>query len=373
MSPVLHLIDSGGFYGAERVLLELLIELRHSAYPGILGCLSEPHAAEPELVRRARAGGVMVQVFPTRRRLDRNCAADIQNYVAANGITLIHCHGYKPNILCALFMDGRIPRISTAHGWAQGSGLKVSLYNWLDRLALKKIDGVVGVSEALVQQLHRTGVSPRQIRSIPNGIRLPVEGLRGQKASIRVAKGDLNTQVVLGAVGRLSPVKGYSYLLTAMQEVVRQHPCCRLIIAGDGPMKQELESLRDRLGLSQFVHFAGFIDDIEEFLVAIDVFVMPSLSEGLPMALLEAMACGKACIASEVGGIPEVLSNPDLGVLVPPAHPSAMAKAILSVIQDESRRVRMGEMAKREILERFSVERMAAQYLEFYGQIMQIA
>lgn len=369
MPPVLHLIDSGGFYGAERVLLELLIELRHSAYPGILGCLVEPYAAEPEIARRARARGVTVHLFPTRLGISRNSIACIRDHVDSQGIVLIHCHGYKPNILCALFMDGRIPRVSTAHGWAQGSGLKVSLYNWLDRLALKKMDGVVGVSEALVQQLRRAGVSSSKIRSIPNGIRLPVEGPRDETASVRVAKGDVTTQVVLGAVGRLSPVKGYSYLLIAMQEVVLKYPCCCLIIAGDGPLKQELESLRDRLGLGQFVHFVGFLNDIDEFFSRINIFVMPSLSEGLPMALLEAMAAGKPCIASDVGGIPQVLSNPDIGILVPPAHPSAMAKAILSVIRDEGSRAIMGETARRLVMHQFSVERMAENYLEFYAQI----
>jgi len=369
MPPVLHLIDSGGFYGAERVLLELLIELRHSAYRGILGCLIEPHAAEPEIARRAKAEGVTVQLFPTRRGLDRNSAVGILDYVETYGIALIHCHGYKPNILCSLFMDRRIPRVSTVHGWAQGSGLKVSLYNWLDRLALKNMDGIVGVSETLVQQLRGAGVTARLIWRIPNGIRVSGEGLGGQIARQDTVKGNADNHVVLGAVGRLAPVKGFGYLLTAMQEVVPQYPRCRLIIAGDGPLKQELESLCDRLGLGQFVHFAGFLEDMEEFFTRIDVFLMPSLSEGLPMALLEAMACGKACIASEVGGVPEVLSSPDLGILVPPAQPSAIAKAILSVIRDEGGRALMGEKARRVILERFSVERMAAKYLEFYGQI----
>ncbi len=373
MPSVLHLIDSGGFYGAERVLLELLVELRHSAYPGILGCLIEPHAVEPEIARRAKAEGVTVRLFQTRRGVDRNSAARIRDYVDAHRITLIHSHGYKPNILCGLFMDRRISRVSTAHGWAQGSGLKVWLYNWLDRLALKKMDGVVGVSEALVQQLQGAGVTASLIRRIPNGIRVWEEELGDKTGRQDAVKGIADNHVVLGAVGRLARVKGYAYLLTAMQEVVFQYPRCRLIIAGDGPLKQELESLRDRLGLGQFVCFTGFVQDMEEFYRRIDVFVMPSLSEGLPMALLEAMACGKACIASKVGGIPEVLNSPNLGILVPPAQPSAMAKAILSMIRDDGGRALMGENAKMMVLQQFSIECMAAKYLEFYGQIKQVA
>lgn len=373
MSAVLHLIDSGGFYGAERVLLELLIELRHSAYRGILGCLIEPHAAEPEIARRARVEGVTVHLFPTRRGLDRNSASGIRDYVEAHGIALIHCHGYKPNILCSLFLDRRIPLVSTAHGWAKGSGLKVSLYNWLDRLALKKMDGIAGVSEALIQQLRGAGVTARLIWRIPNGIRVSAEGHTGQTARQDAVTGNADHHVVLGAVGRLVPVKGFGYLLTAMKEVVSQHPRCRLIIAGDGPLKQELEALRDRLGLGQDVHFIGFREDMEEFFRRIDVFLMPSLSEGLPIALLEAMARGKACIASEVGGIPEILSSPDLGVLVPPAQPNVMAKAILSMIRNEGGRALMGEKSRRVVLQRFSVERMAAKYLEFYEQIQRAA
>lgn len=270
-------------------------------------------------------------------------------------------------------MDCRIPLVSTAHGWAQGSGPKVSLYNWLDRLALKRMQGVVGVSEALVQQLRGAGITQRKIWRIPNGIRVWGEDCERQTTPKNAVNGSTHNRIVLGAVGRLAPVKGYASLLTAMQELVRQYPHCELIIAGDGPMKQELEFLRDRLGLRQFVHFAGFFENMEEFFRRIDVFLMSSLSEGLPMALLEAMACGKACIASEVGGIPEILSSPDLGVLVPPAQPSAMAEAILSVIRDESGRALMGEKARRVVLQRFSVERMAAKYLEFYHQIMRAA
>jgi glycosyltransferase involved in cell wall biosynthesis len=247
------------------------------------------------------------------------------------------------------------------------------LYNWLDRLALKKMHGVVGVSEALVQQLRGAGVTERKIWRIPNGIRVWEEGYERRTTPKDAVKGSAHNRIVLGAVGRLAPVKGYAYLLTAMQEVVRQHPHCELIIAGDGPLKQELWSLRDRLGLHQFVHFAGFIQDMNEFFRQIDVFLMPSLSEGLPMALLEAMACGKACIASEVGGIPEVLNSPDLGILVPPAQPSLIAKAILSVIRDEKTRALMGKKARTVVIQRFSIEGMAAKYLEFYEGITRAA
>jgi glycosyltransferase involved in cell wall biosynthesis len=370
MSFVLHLIDSAGFYGAERVLLELLTELRHSAHPGILGCLVASGSPHPEIARRAKAAKLPVHLFLSQRGIDFKVIHDIRRFAEENDICLVHCHGYKANISCGLMIRRNFFCVSTAHGWAQDSGLKIWLYNWLDRCALKRMDYVVGVSDAVVSRVRHAGVAVAKIRKILNGVRMKPEA--DSQASYRLQnRYKLDPDVLLvGSVGRLAPVKGYSYLLTALQEVTHKYPNCRLIIAGDGPSRRQLEMQVANLDLDKFVQFAGFVDDMDEFFQVVDIFVMPSLSEGLPMALLEAMAHGKPCIASNVGGIPEVLNIPDLGLLVPPANPASLAKAILSLANAVETRIVMGEKAKAAIQLRFSTQRMAADYESLYNQVL---
>jgi glycosyltransferase involved in cell wall biosynthesis len=370
MSVVLHLIDSAGFYGAERVLLELLIELRYSAHPGILGCLVAPGSPQPEIVRRANGAKLPVHLFPSQRGLNFNVTHDIRRFAEENDISLVHCHGYKPNIMCSLIFRRNFLCISTAHGWAQESGLKISLYNWLDRCALKRMDYVVGVSDAVVSRARHAGVAMTKICKILNGIRMKTASAGQNSQELRNKYKSDSDVLFVGSVGRLAPVKGYSYLLTAFREVIHRYSNCRLVIAGDGPSRRELEAQVTNLRLNNFVQFAGFVEDMDEFFQMVDIFVMPSLSEGLPMALLEAMAHGKPCIASNVGGIPEVLNIPEMGLLVPPADPVSLTKAIMSLAGAAEMRIAMGEKAKAAIQQRFSIQRMAADYESLYNHVL---
>lgn len=370
MPTILHLIDTGGFYGAERVLLELLMEHQHSSHPGILGCLVEPKDPPPELAKRAQQLNLPVHMFPARRGFDLNIIRDIRTFVEEHGIGLVHCHGYKPNIICGLMFKRSFRCISTSHGWARGSGLKVWFYNLLDCFALRGMDCVVGVSDAQVSHLQRAGIEKAKICRILNAIRMTDPVSIRPTYDLRAKYKISSDALVIGAVGRLAPVKGYPSLLDAFQSVVQIHSNCRLVIAGEGLMRPELEAQVNRLQLNHFVQLAGFIEEMDEFFQLVDIFVMPSLSEGMPIALLEAMAHGKPCIASSVGGIPEVLNADDVGCLVPPADSASLSKAIIALVTDAERRISIGDKARVLVRQRFSSKRMATDYLNLYTRYL---
>jgi glycosyltransferase involved in cell wall biosynthesis len=175
-------------------------------------------------------------------------------------------------------------------------------------------------------------------------------------------------QLVLLNVGRLVPQKGQRYLIEAMSMV--DDPGAVLLIAGVGFLEQELKSTAERMGVLDRVRFLGRRDDVPALLEAADVFVFPSLFEGFGVALLEACAAGKACIATSVGPIPEIITNKETGVLVPSANPEALASAIDWLVQDPGLIAAYGASAKRRVHARFSISDSVKQLEGMYEELI---
>lgn len=369
-SRVLHLIDSGGLYGAEKVVLTLLEELQGSAFPGILGCICERDAELPLIGKRAEAVGIHVHYFKMKRGLDLSGFRDILKFIRSRGIRLVHSHGYKPNILFSLVPWKNFSVVSTVHGWSkQSAGLKGRVYETLDSMALRRMDRVIAVSQAVHNDLAGRGLKGKKIDLIYNGIKKGVHPSY-DLVSLRQKLGVANDAFVIGSVGRLVRVKGHSYLIEAMSSILDEVKNCQLIIAGDGPLKGELEASIAERGLSYNVKLTGYIGDINQFMAAIDLFVLPSLSEGLPVSLLEAMACEKPVLASAVGGIPEVITSSNEGVLIPPANSQAISQAICLLIQDRDQLEGLSVNSKKIIEGRFSASHMAKQYSTLYASLV---
>jgi glycosyltransferase involved in cell wall biosynthesis len=241
------------------------------------------------------------------------------------------------------------------------------------RWAFRRSGAVVAVSEASrAELLARVGQPPGGIHVIHNGIRF-VPADRGD--GVRRELGAAPDESVIVAVGNLYPVKGHLFLLKALAVLRDRHPELkwRLAIAGtdgfggtaggEGPT---LRRFAEEHGLADRLHLLGFRTDVPDLLAAADIFAMPSLSEGLPMALLEAMFAGKAIVASAVGGIPEVISHEREGLLVPPGDPDGLAAALVRLLIDETLRRAMGNEARKRAEEAFSIEAMANEYERVY-------
>lgn len=367
---VLQLISSRGLFGAENMLLELSKGLKSLGDSVTLGVFSNRHAGAGgalELTGAAGAVGIRSEVFECSSRVDFATIRKIRSFIKENSIDVVHSHGYKSNIYAYLACTKTGARlVTTCHNWINASS-KMSLYTRLDKFFLKRFDAVAAVSDDVARQALEAGVKPEKLRIIGNGI--SIEKFRvsgGAREKTRRALGVPAGASVIGTVGRLSPEKGYDLLLKAAREVCGKKDDCFFVIAGDGPQRQPLEELSRELGTDKRVVFAGKRTDIPEVLSAMDLFVLSSLTEGQPMALLEAMAAGVPAVSTSVGDVPKILRNGEAGLIVPPSDCKALAGAILKALDDPELAARLSASAMRTVKELYSSERMAAEYRACY-------
>jgi glycosyltransferase involved in cell wall biosynthesis len=174
----------------------------------------------------------------------------------------------------------------------------------------------------------------------------------------------------IGTVGNLRPVKNQILLLQAAHQVCATHPQVRVIIIGDGPLREQLACTAEALGIQKQVRFLGARADIPELLNALDIFVLPSLSEGLPMSVLEAMACGLPVVATRVGGLPEVVVHEHTGLLVASQDAQQLAAALNRLVQQEDTRLSLGRQGRTRVMKHFSVQRMVSTYESLYHSLL---
>jgi glycosyltransferase involved in cell wall biosynthesis len=240
--------------------------------------------------------------------------------------------------------------------------------NAFSRWKYRQVDVFVCASEAIRQILLRDGIPASKAVTVHEGIDV------GHVAAAPAA--DLHQELwlphhapLVGNVAALVPHKGQRHLLDAVPDVLRHEPDARVVIAGEGELRASLEQQIRHLHLEKHVVLAGFRPDVLSLHKAFDVFVMPSVSEGLGTSLLDAMAAGRPVVASAVGGIPEVVADGETGILVPPRDHAALAAAIVRLLGDRALRERMGAAGLARVRAHFSVERMVANTLRVYERV----
>jgi glycosyltransferase involved in cell wall biosynthesis len=367
---VLQLISSRGFFGAENVVVELASSLEAAGDSVTIGIFSNRHtndAGSSELSEQAMVRGLKTKIFECGGRMDLKTVAAIRRFVEENGIDVIHSHGYKSNIYACLANRKLKKRlITTCHNWINASS-KMSLYTRLDKFFLRRFDVVAAVSEDVKGQLLKSSVDPGKIRIIGNGINLEkFSGASCAREKTRTGLGIPLSAFVVGTVGRLSPEKGYGFFLEAAKEILSKKSDCFILFVGDGVQRRALEEQARSLGIRERVIFAGKRSDIPDALSAMDVFVLSSLTEGQPMALLEAMAARVPAVSTSVGDVPKILKDGKAGLVVPPSDSAALAKAALKVLEDPALAAKLSVNANRAVREGFSSERMAAEYRACY-------
>lgn len=374
---VLHLIDSGGLYGAERMLLDLARQQgKAGVEASILSSTNDPLSTKP-LVREARARGLNVIEWHMADGLNLSQARKIVEHAVDHGVDILHSHGYKFNILLGLLPRciRRLPRICTVHGYlAAPLGSKAWWYQQLDRRLLARADATVFVSRAMLSQPAFRHLSVRHPQVIYNGLdfdQLQQSTASGSSVDVRqqyfADVADPARIRLFGAIGRLSAEKGYDNLLRVFAELLSSVPQARLLIAGEGPERHRLEALIAELGIGKQVSMPGFIDPVSPLFRQLDVLVMNSFTEGMPMTLLEAVAAGVPIVATRVGGIPEVLDGYQRSTLVAPGNNPQLQQALLEALSSD--------IAKQEIdvsgfSQRFSSATMEQHYRDLYAQVL---
>ena len=239
------------------------------------------------------------------------------------------------------------------------------------RFTVNNADCVIALDENVKQHVLSYGALEERIVTIPNGVDTEIFApVCVQRTGRPLKNEEKMSTFTVGYVGNLVKRKGVKYLIQGIHKLVPKYNF-QLRIVGDGPLKMELQALCSELSLSEFVSFEGALDKklIPDFLRSVDVLVLPSLSEGMPTVVLEAMACGKAAIATDVGATRTVIDSPDVGILVPPQDPLAIKEALEKLITDEEKKIRMGKNARKKILSNYSWDAIVPRIEQVYLKV----
>ena len=362
---VLQLISSGGYYGAENMLLNLCASQQKAGCQNSLMLFYNVHAPNIEFYERARRRGLSVRMVHCQGRADWRAVRQIEECIQEDGIELLHTHGYKADLYgyVAARRSGR-PIVATCHNWVGGTAA-LGIYNHLDRMVLKRFHGLAAVSASVAQRLLGSGIAAKKIRTIANGIDVEQFG-RARPSPVF----DFDGNKVIGMVARLDLQKGFEYLLRAARELSKAFPALKIVIVGEGPHRQAIENMIQRFGLQSSVIVAGQHSDMPAIYAAMDIFVLPSLNEGLPMTILEAMAASKPVIATRVGAIPMVIKDGETGLLVDPGDANGLRDAFARLLADSDLCRRIGSAGHDWVSRNYTAEAMALKYRQMYDEVL---
>jgi glycosyltransferase involved in cell wall biosynthesis len=364
---VLHIISSGGMYGAEAVILNLSQALNESSDSSVLGVFSNSSNPNLQIHKSALREGIESNLIPCKGQIDGTVATSIRDLAARTKADVVHAHGYKADVYTYVALRGTAtPVVSTCHNWLKDNPL-VSFYGMVDRFVLRNYDAVIAVSYEVRTRLLKAGVGAEKIHFIRNGIDLRPFA---QAVPSLSAASDSANSLAVGWIGRLSKEKGPDIFLHAAARVLVACPDARFVIVGDGPDLDDVNALIDQLAIRKNVSLAGRREDMPSVYASLDLMVSSSRQEGLPMAILEGMASGLALVATAVGEVPTVVLDGQTGVVVPPEDVDALAAAIIKLLQDSTLRKSFGNAAIKLIEEQFSAQRMAAEYLNVYNEVI---
>lgn len=343
---VLHVIDSLGRGGAEQVLVTLLPELNRQGVATVVVVRGGAMDLAPVL----SAAGVRVRQLARRHRWNLPLAArEIAGIARAEAADIVHAHLYFPAVTVALMRWWRMSPARTCvtfHNLAYAGANASTPGLWVRRrlarwLYPRGFDRMFGVSQAVVAH-YQQALGLKQLMVLHNAV--PVLALQqaGQVAKVQQPPG---TDLTVVLPGRIVPEKGHADLVAALRILDAKIPRLRAVVAGDGPLRRDVEAMVSQAGLADQVEFTGALDHAAMIrtVATADIVVVPSRHEGFGLTALEAMALGRAVVATTVGGLPEVMG--DTGVLVPPVDPEALAAAIDRLAQDPGLRKAMGDRA----------------------------
>lgn len=370
---VCHLASGDRWAGAE---VQLATLLRAFALRGEFH-LSAIFLNDGQLAEEARQCGVKVKIITESQKGFIGILLEATEYLRGRGIHILHSHGYKQNVLAAL-LRWRCPipfLVRSQHGLPEPFGRWKHRKQWLVRhvdraVARYATDRVISVSSELRDYLAHY-LDPSKITLIHNGI--DVERVRSSLSS-QAAKERLGISTncrVIGTAGRLEPIKRLDLFLQAAGRIAERVSDSRFVIVGEGSEAARLHEMARRNGLHNKVFFLGHRGDIFDVLRAIDIFVLSSDHEGLPMVLLEALCLGVPVVARTVGGIAEVIEDGVSGILVDSADPGALANACLSVLGDDAQQERLALEGVRRVARKFTAARTAEAVANLYYSLCQ--
>ena len=363
-----HGIDAIG--GAERDLIALLRTLdRHKWEPHVVCPGTGPFR---EQLQSIAVPTHALSLLPWRKPLAlfqrRSAVRRLQTLVNQLDPAMIHVNDiwWVPHTVRAIASRTSNPVPIVAHVRQEIEPAKVRRYG------LDRVEAVIAISRQIERSLIAGGVSVKNVRTVYSGIDLSERQLTHDDQAIRRMIGVTNEAVLVGTIANLFPRKGYEVMLRALPAVVRAVPTVHYVIVGsdDNDYADGLKRLAHELKIADRVHIVGFQDPVQPFLASLDLYVHPALMEGFGIAVVEAMAMGKAVVATTTGGLPEVVAQGETGLLVPPGDAESLAATVVSLLQDRVRREQMGRCGRTRVHERFSLDASVMQMEQLYGEVL---
>lgn len=360
---IAHLIETDGPGGAERTVANIATALQDA---GSENLVILPANGEGWLASELAGTGVAVEHFHLDRPVSPACGRWLAATLSRYRASVAHSHEFSMAVYGAwAAWRAGIPHVITMHGsryYAQRLRRRLAM-----RMAVAASGQLVAVSKPLAGHLSTAlWVGTSRVAVVPNGVTFrPV-----RDSTLRAELGLEQDARLLVAVGNLYPVKGHRVLLEAFAMLQDRHRSVHVALAGRGELAGELAAWVHEQGLAHRVHFLGLRSDIPNLLAGTDIFVLPSLSEGLPLALLEAMFAGRPIVATRVGEVPTALGEGDAGLLVEPGDPAALAAALDRLLSDPTGAQELARHAERRAASLYDVSHMVAQYVRIYGELL---
>jgi len=360
---VMHIRASNFFGGPEKQVVEHMRLLKRTQVQPLL-CSFHEKGDETELVGRARALGIRTFSVPCRSAYDPAQILRLRKIFSSEKPELVCTHDYRSTFL-SLIARARLPvrQIAFLRGITK-ENLKVSLYYKMENWFLKRMDHVVVVSKEQQNLLVLQGLPVYKVSLVPNAVEIE------QDSTPSTLLSKFRGKTIIATAGRLSPEKGHEYLIAAMPRVIAERRDAVLVLFGDGPLRDRLTRLAERVGCANSIHFLGYVPGFSSFLKDIDLFVLPSLMEGLPNALLEALAAAKPVVATTVGGVPEIVANGKTGLLVSPRDSGQLAGAMIELLSDPGFASALGQAGQDAIRKSYSFEKQLQLLMEVYTKTL---
>lgn len=375
---LLYVFDNLEFGGGERVFAQIINRLSGKKYKIMVACL--PTGA---FIEKIEGSGALIKPVDMRNRFNPGVILQLSRLIKKEKVDIVHSQGARADFFArmAAKLGGTPIVVSTVPMPVDGfdiNPIRKLIYKTFDLFSEHFVDKFMVVSDALEKMMiekHR--IEPQRVVKIYNGIEKDEYDISDKELACKRSRfrNELSLEEnvpIIGAIGRLVWQKGFEQFIEAIPGVLKEFEEARFLIVGEGDLKEKLRAKSERLNVKNHLIFTGFRDDIKEILQSVDLLVIPSLLEGLPMILLEAMVMKKPIVATNIEGIMEILENGSSGLLVPPGEAKALAGAIINMLTHRDKALKMGLVARKVVEDRFGVDIMVQRVEDVYDDLLQL-
>jgi len=367
----LHLRDTYEIGGPGKTILETYRFIDRSRFHLYLGVfLRRGETSDSPFVAEAKRIGMPVHIIAGLHQYDPRMIMKVNEIVKNEKIDILHAHEVKSDVIAFLASRLRpVPIITTLHGWI-GNSFKGRMLIALDKYIVRGFDRVIAVSQRIEQELLTAGVPKSKIQLLHNAIVLEKYRRTGIRGVLQEVVGRRVESPVIASVGRLSPEKGHADLIEAIALVKQAGHKMSLVLIGDGPERPSLLRQIEKHGLHHCVHLPGYVQAPQRLLEEVDLMVLPSHTEGLPNAALEALLMEVPVLATRVGGTPEVIADGETGRLVAPHSPRELADGIREFLTSPERWKEMAKRGKKIVESHFDFQARTRRLQTIYEEML---